>query len=89
MSKRVFLYVRGGDYSAMTFRGNYNVQEFYEDMVKEGVTDKTINTDSFCADITIKEFGEVDSEFIGFVFDNLCDYDHLKDADIFEVKPVE
>jgi len=83
--KRVFLYVSGVDYSALDFSRDYNAQEVYEEMIKKGLTQNTVDD----IDITIKEFGEIDDKFIEFMKDYLCDYDQLSDADIFEVKPIK
>jgi len=77
----VFLYVYGEDYSALDFRENNNPQEVYESMVRE--KELTKNIDGACVEII--EFEDVDPEFIDFVIDNLCDYDQLKSANIFEV----
>jgi len=84
--KRVFLYVSGGDYAALAFEENFNAQKVYEKMVRRGLSEITVSDG---IDIIIKEFGEIDDKFIEFMKDHLCDYDQLKDADIFEVKPAK
>ena len=89
MAKRVFLYVYGGDYSAVEFDGTYDEQIVYEEMVKEGETHKIIEgEDDFYAEVEIKEFDDIDDDFINFMKNRLCDYDNLKASDIFEVKPL-
>jgi hypothetical protein len=89
MSKTVFLYVYGADFSAIDFEKKYNAQEVYESMLAEGVTHKVLeDTDDAYIEVKIKEFGEVDPEFVTWIMYELCDYDQLKAADIFEVKPV-
>lgn len=87
--KRVFLHVSGDDHSAMVFSREYNTQDFYEQMVKDGVTEKVVDEDDFYAEIEIKEFRSVDEEFIEFIRDNFIDYDYSKDSDFFEVTPVK
>lgn len=92
MTKRVFLYVNGEDYSAMEFDKKYNAeakQALYENMVRADKTIKTIEEDDIYAVVRIAEFGEIDDEFISFVFDKFVDYDVSKAQDIFEVKPYE
>jgi hypothetical protein len=88
MTKRVFLRASGDDHSAMNFDRNFDIQKFYEDMVKEGVTKKTIDTDEFYIDVKILEFGEIDDKFISFVRDFIMDYDMSKANDFFEVTPI-
>lgn len=91
MSKRVFLHVDGEDYSAMEFEKKYSNDErqaLYEDLVKAGKKSITIEEDDIYANVKIVEFGEIDDEFISFVFDKFVDYDVTKATDIFEVKPV-
>lgn len=84
--KKVFLYVSGGDFSAMCFEQEYNIQEFYEEMIKKGITKTTIETDLVYANVEIKEFNDIDDSFIAFIRNNFIDYDMSKDRDFFEVK---
>lgn len=86
--KSVFLYVRGDDYSALTFDQKFYAQEVYEDMVSKGETSRTIDDEDYM-NIDIVEFNKVDERFLKWVKDYLCDYDQLKGRDIFEVKPVK
>ncbi|MER2007437.1 MAG: hypothetical protein ABS939_08285 [Psychrobacillus sp.] len=89
MSKRVFLYVSGDDFSAMHFDQEYSQkekQEIYNNMVSEGKTLKIIDKDELYAEIRILEFDEIDNNFLAFVFDNFVDYDVAKSKDIFEVE---
>lgn len=88
MNKRVFLHVYGEDYSALDFNRNYNTRQFYDEMVAEGVTFKIIEDEDkeIYAEVKIVEFGEIDDEYINYVKNHLCDYDALKDEDMFEVK---
>ncbi|MGG1652272.1 hypothetical protein ABHN03_03995 [Paenibacillus sp. NRS-1775] len=88
MNKSVFLYVRGDDYSAMLFDKNFNAQEIYEDMIRNGESSRTIDEEDYI-EIDIVEFEKVDTRFISWIKNNLCDYDQIKGSDIFEVKPVK
>ena len=87
MTKRVFLYATGSDYSAMDFSDNFNVQQVYEEMVQENVTTKTIDTDEYYIELKILEFGAIDDKFISFIQNNMFDYDKTKASDFFEVTP--
>ena len=89
MSKRVFLKVCGGDFSAMDFSTNFNAQTVYENMVADGATSVTLETDDCYCEVSIHEFGEIDDAFIRFAMDVWDDYDNMKNEDVFEVKPVE
>lgn len=89
MTKRVFLYVTGSDYSALDFSRAYGEQEFYENMMEEGLTQTSLNTDDIYADIKILEFGDIDDKFIDFIRHEIMDYDSTKDSDFFEVRPIE
>lgn len=85
MSKSVWLYVSGDEYSAQEFIENYNVEDFYSKMVAEGVNLEVIDEEEFYMEVEIKDFGDVDDSFVRFIKDNLCDYDSLKSCDIFRV----
>jgi len=85
----VFLEVFGrGDYGAMLFAENCNVQKIYESMVEDGITEKEIEMDNEVITIRIHEFREIDPKFIDLVIDVLGNYDTQKSHDIFEVTPV-
>ncbi len=85
--KSVYLYVYGDDYAAIDFSRNYNPQEVYEEMCSNGETHKIIDEDDYI-ELRIIEFDKVDSTFVDWIKDNLCDYDQLKGRDIIEVQPV-
>ena len=92
MEKTVFIYVTGdgGDYGAMYFEDQYDPQKVYEEMLAEGVTEKSVphpEYDDEVIDVEIREFEAVDAEFVSFVFDEFCDYDALKAANIYQVEP--
>lgn len=84
MSK--FLYVYGDDYSALDFERNFNTKEVYDEMMSKGESCKTIQDDNYYIKIKILEFGEVCPDFMNFVLNEMCDYDALKSANIYEVK---
>ncbi|WP_411735083.1 hypothetical protein [Paenibacillus sp. M2] len=86
--KSVYLYVCGGDYAAIEFVRNYNPQEVYEEMCSSGETLRVIDEDDYI-ELRIVEFKQVDSTFVDWIKDNLCDYDQLKARDIIEVQPVQ
>ena len=88
MEKRVFLYVTGGDYSALNFSQDFKEQEFYERMVALGVDHTIVDNEDYYFEVYIKEFGPVDDKFIKFIKNTIMDYDHSKDSDFFEIKPI-
>lgn len=88
MTKRVFLYVRGDDYSALSFQQEFDMQKFYEEMKKEEKTEETISTDEVYAEVEIKEFTQIDDNFINFIRNHIMDYDSSKHTDFFEVNPI-
>lgn len=85
MSKSIFLYVNGGDYAALGFEQNFNTEDVYKEMVTEGVTEKTYESDDYYFDVAIKEFGEVDPEFINFLYNYVLDYDMMKSENFYLV----
>ena len=89
MEKTIFLYVHGADYSALDFKRECNAQEIYEDMISESEVSRTISDDGTYMEIDIVEFGEVDSKFISFMKNELCDYEGLKSKNIFEVRQMK
>lgn len=52
---------------------NFDEEEFYEEMVEQGLTEKSIKIDGVNIDIEILNFGEVDPKFYYFIKNNLCD----------------
>lgn len=88
MKKRVFLYVNGEDYSALIFEENYDKQKFYEEMVRDGVTKRVIETETEYIEVEILEFGEIDDRFISFIRDRFMDYDYSKHSNFYEVTPL-
>jgi hypothetical protein len=85
MSKRVFLFVEGYDYSAMIFEQEYNAQKVYEDMLAQGEGFVTLIGD---INVKIMEFGEIDDNFITFLNNDMFDYDSLKAKNFYEVRSV-
>lgn len=83
MSK--YLYVKGEDFSAMVFEENFNPQKVYEEMIEKGVDSDSFECNDTWIEVKIKTFNEVDPEFEIFVKSELCDYDVLKDSNLFRV----
>ena len=81
----VWLHVKGDDFAVLVFEENCNVEETYKDMVEKGLTSTTLDIDDTYIELEIKRFGEVDAEFESFIKNNLCDYDQLKNEDLFKV----
>lgn len=83
----VFLKVTGDDdYAAMEFEDHLNTDTIYNDMIEEGVTEKSIVVNDTKIYVTIHEFGEVDPEFEQFAIDVLGDYDLMKNTNFYRVK---
>lgn len=89
MGKTMVLMVYGdGDYGAMTFEQNFSAQKIYEEMLEEGVTEKTVvYEDSMYGDedlhVSLHEFGEVDVDFINYMVEEFMDYDSMKAKDFY------
>lgn len=81
----VWLHVTGDEYSAMVFGENCKVEEVYKEMVKKNLTSMTLDIEDTNIEVAIRNFGEVDESFVTFIKNNLCDYDQLKDQDMFRV----
>lgn len=81
----VWLHVKGDDFAVLVFEENCNVEKIYKDMVEKGLTSTTLDIDDTYIELEIKKFGEVDVEFESFIKNNLCDYDQLKNEDLFRV----
>jgi len=79
-----FLYV---DYGAMEFEKEYNPQAVYENMRTKGVKADVYYLETFEDNVVVKilEFGEVDNDFITFMFNNFVDYDDSKERNIYRV----
>ena len=88
MTKRVFLYATGSDFSAMDFEKYDQAQEIYEEMIQADVNEKVFESDDYYFEVKILEFGVIDDKFIDFIRDEIMDYDQAKASDFFEVKPV-
>ncbi|WP_442637865.1 hypothetical protein [Rossellomorea marisflavi] len=67
VSKRVFLYVSGEEYSADYFERHYEAQSFYEEMVRKGKRAQIVEENGYYFTVKIKEFGAIDDTFITFV----------------------
>ena len=82
----IILHVTGDDdFGAMTFESLNDPQQFYKQMIEEGVTEKSIEHEECgCIYISIKEFGDVDPEFVEYIKDHQ-DYDESKNTNFFVV----
>lgn len=86
MKKRnIYLFVTGDEDAAIWFESTFNIREFYKEMVKEGLKEKSVKVEGIQIDVKIKEFGEVDPEYERFVVDELCNEDHLRTHSLFWV----
>lgn len=88
MKETIVLLVSGeGDYGALTFHNNYDVNEVYQQMVEEGITEKTIQFEDDDGEeeinVSIYNFGEVDEAFISFFVEEFIDYDYSKFKDFY------
>jgi hypothetical protein len=86
MAKTVLLLVSGdGDYGAMCFEQNFDADVVYKEMLAEGVTRKSVFHDDGYGEeeiyVKIFEFGEIDPEFVSFMYDEFVDYDASKAKD--------
>lgn len=66
-TKRVFLHVRGEEYSADYFERKYEAQSFYEEMMKKGKRAHLVDENGYVFTVRIKEFGAIDDAFISFI----------------------
>lgn len=89
---KTFLYVWGEEYSALTFNQMYDPQKFYEVMLAEGKNSQTIQEEvdgeEFYAEVSIVEL-EIGTESLGWIRNQLMDYERSKHEDIFEVNKKE
>lgn len=94
MSKFIMVY-GDGDYGVETFaESEYGIKDIYNEMKKTGVKSLTKRVTTNDGDdeyedtiyFELYEFGDVDPNFVDFMKNNICDYDQLKDRDIYEVE---
>lgn len=81
----IWLHVKGDDFAVSVFEENCNVEETYKDIIEKGLTSTILDIDDTYIEVEIIKFGEVDVEFESFIKNNLCDYDQLKNEDLFRV----
>lgn len=88
MSKKetIWLYVSGDEYASMFFEQNFDEKDVYKEMVENKIDKKTIELEGVCIEVEILKFGEVDSKFESFIKNNLCDYDMLKNENIYKIE---
>lgn len=82
----VWLHISGDEYASMMFEQNFDEKDVYNQMIEEGVSEKTIELEGAFIEVEIIKFGEVDSKFESFVKNTLCDYDMLKHENICRIK---
>jgi len=80
-----FIYVTGpDDFGAVSFSEKYGNQlQDACDKLEKGET--LLDDDGTEFECEVIEFGDIDSEFISFVRNNLMDYDYSKNVDIFQI----
>lgn len=71
---RILLIEGNDDFGALEIENSIGIKKAAE-MVERG---ESLCTDEIDAEGTILEFDAIDPEFIQFVFDEMCDYDSLK-----------
>jgi len=84
MEKLTILHVTGsGDYASMRIEDDFGVDKAYK-IAKDngGKAEIELDNEYDIAYVEIREFGEVDTEFIGFVQD-FIDYDSSKHENFF------
>lgn len=86
IKKSVFLHVSGGDYSALDFENNFNPKDVYQQMVNEGKLFMVFDSSDYYIEVKIKEFENVNDNFLDFVQNELCDNDDLKHCNIYQVR---
>lgn len=85
------LYITGAgedDFGAMSVEQEIGVKEAYQ-LAKENGGSYTYETDETYADISIKEFGDVDPKFITFIRNEFIDYDNSKATDFHVIEEDE
>ena len=82
MSK--FLYINGeGDFSAIDIEESGELERIKKTMLEKGLTEMQAEDGSTCR---MYEFGEVDEKFFNFVINTLCDYDLLKQSNLYMIE---
>jgi hypothetical protein len=80
------LYVGGDERSAFEFAQRYDPVVVYKEMLDQGVAHKVFEKEyEYYIEVDVREFEEVDINFINFMFDQFVDYDLSKDKNIFVV----
>ncbi|MEB9013875.1 hypothetical protein P4H82_27290 [Bacillus cereus] len=81
---KLLLVYGDGDGAARYFMENYNPKSVYNEMINKGVTkiDKVDEYDEDGIHVKLYEFGDVDKDFISFLFnEGLIDLDHTENTD--------
>jgi hypothetical protein len=84
------LYVTSGDdFAALRFEEKYGTKEYQGLWDKcQSKDDDTIIVEEFI-EITAMEFGEVDPEFLAFMWNNMIDYDYAKSTNFYIIDEEE
>lgn len=72
------------DYGASSFEEHMGVEDAMKKINEENITSFSIEEEDYSFNVVLKEFGEVDVKFIGFVRE-LQDYDDTKHRDFYIV----
>lgn len=83
----VYLFVSGGDYSALIFEEHFNPQTVYEGMLEKGQQERVIQSDDYYIEVEIKEFAGSEDEFMDFLNSEIPDDDESKNSNLYEVRP--
>lgn len=82
----VYLFVSGGDYSALSFEEHFNPQTVYEEMLEKGQQERVIKSDDYYIEVELNEFTGNKDEFRYFINSEIPD-DESKNSNFYEVRP--
>lgn len=83
-----YILVEGnGDLAALTFElSGISIQDIYKEMLETKKRTVAKEIDNMDIWFTLVEFKEVDPKFEEFIKKTICDYDQLKDRNIYRVE---
>ena len=83
------LFVTGEDFSAVQFEEDYPTEKhwlaLFNELHKKEIS-RRVDEEETYYEITAKEFGEVDPDFISFLRARILDYDQCKDTNFYIVE---
>ncbi|PFA29340.1 hypothetical protein CN384_06265 [Bacillus thuringiensis] len=94
LKKIVCLYITGDYFANQKFEEQHNPEDFYKQMIKEGITSKNLNVKDdcdeteVCVELEIKEFINVDEVFLEFLKLNFI-HNSADDRNLYIVKEEE